>query len=839
MAGKASRGLQRGGTLALLTVFLSAVGCIVPAADVRVGFVAFEDFADEWGRYERVFGDLSEASGGALRFRLAAGTYGDVLHWLRQGLVDVAILSPGVAAASLCGDPASATDAIGTYLATKAMPPATSALAASADRVAGVRAGYHAACVVPLGSAIRTAADLRLAVTQGRVQLLFVHPLSVSGHLAPLSALRQLLSPEGLRLALTQAVFTSSHSTSVRLLGETVPGKSRVAFLYDDALAGQPEVEAGLRRVPWPELDGLRIPADAVVARRGYAGAAELAELLLQQRHGDGAPGFLRLAEGAAAYRAVQSWAGTAVAGENAADAQRVSLDEIGWLLLHEARSQRRTPRLALVLSGGGAKCAYQVGAVQAIEEKLAELRRLEPQCGLDIGLVVGTSGGALNALPVALGITATAAGQQSFRDLWRQMDQRELIRPPWRVRANLGLWLACIQIALVGALVRWRIADSARRLRIGAIGLLALALPVVVLSLPSWRPWGLLGPHHVLHHIWLWGSFGMLFAAHCLWVLAVAGLLCAAWGRHSAAVRRLPAACRYLPTFGIAVLPLLQGWTMLLGEESLSDGSGIERALSRKLTALVDGHLDREGLPPRDLGQARTEAERLRAASRQMLQRGLLRRDLVITGSCLSRTAPDLPDDLYFHARATAGSPAPGYGPRGIDLATRPELLLDVALGSSAIFPLFPARVLNDFPRPGERAELIDGGFAHNSPLEAAVLWGATHIILVNPSPERPIESGHLAANLSAAFRHLHQQAQLIDARHHGRAALFTLRPEPNPMCVLDFADTLIAEAVARGYDDARGVRRLGTEQWLGRPRFRKESGEPSHWVLVPPADP
>ena len=71
---------------------------------------------------------------------------------------------------------------------------------------------------------------------------------------------------------------------------------------------------------------------------------------------------------------------------------EKASLDEFGQLLLLYARSQPRPPRLALVLSGGGAKCSYQVGAVTALEEKLAELRRDNPEPGLDIGLVVGTA---------------------------------------------------------------------------------------------------------------------------------------------------------------------------------------------------------------------------------------------------------------------------------------------------------------------------------------------------------------------------------------------------------------------------------------------------------------
>ena len=64
--------------------------------------------------------------------------------------------------------------------------------------------------------------------------------------------------------------------------------------------------------------------------------------------------------------------------------------------------------RTAVVLSGGGAKCSYQAGAVIEIEANLAELnerRAKKNKEPVDIDLVVGTSGGAINALLVAAGV--------------------------------------------------------------------------------------------------------------------------------------------------------------------------------------------------------------------------------------------------------------------------------------------------------------------------------------------------------------------------------------------------------------------------------------------------
>jgi hypothetical protein len=129
----------------------------------------------------------------------------------------------------------------------------------------------------------------------------------------------------------------------------------------------------------------------------------------------------------------------------------------------------------------------------------------------------------------------------------------------------------------------------------------------------------------------------------------------------------------------------------------------------------------------------------------------------------------------------------------------------------------VFPSRTLPGFPSQGEQVELVDGGFAHNSPIEAAVLWGATHVFLIEATPQRRLPRRNFAENAAAAFVHLHRQTQLVDARSKKQVVVFTLAPEPPHLCVLDFADNLLAKSIQTGYDDAdRGA------------NFRKELGEP-----------
>jgi predicted acylesterase/phospholipase RssA len=160
--------------------------------------------------------------------------------------------------------------------------------------------------------------------------------------------------------------------------------------------------------------------------------------------------------------------------------------------------------------------------------------------------------------------------------------------------------------------------------------------------------------------------------------------------------------------------------------------------------------------------------------------------------------------------------------------LIDRPHILLDVVMGSGSIFPVFPPRQIADIPRPGEQIELVDGGFAHNSPVEAAVLWGATHIVLIEATPRTRSGRGNFLRNATSSFRHLHQQAQLLDARSRGKVVLFSLSPDPPHMCVLDFADNLIDASIQRGYRDATNAS-----------RFRKELGEPVFTSVRPDSGP
>ncbi len=150
--------------------------------------------------------------------------------------------------------------------------------------------------------------------------------------------------------------------------------------------------------------------------------------------------------------------------------------------------------------------------------------------------------------------------------------------------------------------------------------------------------------------------------------------------------------------------------------------------------------------------------------------------------------------------------------------------------MASGAIYPVFPARVFHDFPRIGQHIEIVDGSFAHRSPVEAAVLWGATHIILIQADPDELVPRGSFGANIAAALTHLYEQAQLTDLRTRQQAMVFNLAPRPPHIGLLDFASNLIDASIAKGYQEVRGENVPGAPQ---PPPFGKEVGVP-HFVLL-----
>lgn len=989
---------------------------------VRVGVVNYNGTKETHFNYQRVLSRMAASrTDRKIDFRLVDGAYDDVLEWYKSGLLNVAILSPGVIAELSTLDKWK-DDLKDYYVASEGLPPAaaTDPFAAAARRAPGTHFAYHSVCLVRADSPVRTAEDIKKLAEDHKVDFVFVHPLSVSGYILPEHVLRV---DYGIKTKEITPVWSYDHTQSLRELAEGAPdGAVRVAFVKDNVKAPGKASEAApfmkkFRQVPMPQLDddeGL-IPQDVVLIHPNFIEHKPLIDELFINYGTSvargGAPkndddslwkAYAPHKEWGDEYKRVVEWLRHVDGQIDTSAQQYLTLEQIVGKLRNYKRSNARPPRLALVLSGGGAKCAYQLGAIQAIEDELDFHRDEQDKRDIDINLVVGTSGGAINALCVALGVTEDGDGLGALKKTWENFEQSTFFEP-WRpFTATIGLFIGLLQVIMITLGVRLFAAEkinwhrhagkiavlmlllaallSATRFKAWAVipalvlflitcarlfanptrawwkhagrAMLALALLEAAAAFLDWEPlrhteflvagilllcqllviivavrihdaftdrwwrrslavfavvaaveavaasragyWrslALLGKNHITHHLWLLLTIGSLWTV--LSLAAVGGLLL--WigkkqfpGWRPMGYNIIPSGRKMVTfrrtlltrlTLALAAIVALQLSLTLFHNDSLSNSAGLQGAMAKQVPPLV-----RKGYGALIVVGDSDEA-RLSDLSRQIVERDLLRRDLIITsmmlpaqeggaqpatgdGECGRAAAGADTSDWYFYydhsdaaqaadkeAHAAADSHAAAAAVTHVESSDRlirkdprfrslrcgeyRDKLMDVVIGSSSIFPVFQPRPLTASAPGGgiatTSAEMIDGGFAHNSPVEAAVRWGATHVILVEASPEerQGARSDYLLANSVSAFNYLFNQAQLTDARSRSEVEVFSLRPQSlhprgkgaadhNPcadnyalgddgsltvganMCTFDFIDFIVSGAIDRGLSDA-----------------------------------
>ncbi|MBW2499050.1 MAG: patatin-like phospholipase family protein [Deltaproteobacteria bacterium] len=80
-------------------------------------------------------------------------------------------------------------------------------------------------------------------------------------------------------------------------------------------------------------------------------------------------------------------------------------------------------PELAIVMSGGGARAAYQVGLLQALAERVPDLR---------VPILTGVSAGAINAAHLANHPDGFAEAIDDLRRLWLGLTTEDVFRTDW-----------------------------------------------------------------------------------------------------------------------------------------------------------------------------------------------------------------------------------------------------------------------------------------------------------------------------------------------------------------------------------------------------------------------
>ena len=930
-----------------------------PPDVITVGVSEYQNIEETYERYTHFF---TEVAGKAspqrpVLFRVAIGTYNEVLDWYATKKIDVAVLAAMPTAELLStADETERANILNGYLGTlgehinqPALPThSLKELFPEDDDLTRSRKNlnadfyYRTTLVVRNDSPLKKVEDLKDRRFSDVIKYIFVRPYSVSGFILPNSFLK---NREKILVGSDQLEFSSQHDLSlVRLLNPTKAdpygGRFLVAFVFDKAKYKSEAAGSSFRRLldDTNSLENARIPYNAIIVNhnllpeRFRAVKLEVEGLLntwhtqAETRDSDFRLQITKPEDWRHEYDGVITW--LADADLPSTLLYRSSLHQIIDDLKEYKKSQRETPRLALVLSGGGAKCAYQAGAIGEIEKQLGK-------AGLDINLVVGTSGGSINALLVALGVTRDEHGQNALNELWVNFQDKDFFQPspvfkfffglvlglfhtliltalslafarevvPWKpLTTGFGIFVAfeifalqhsgtsgftiaivifieALLLASLIALLRvlraslqdwWRVA-GATMLMSSITGYVLRAIPES--SLPSW----ILDNSDWRQHSWaaMRVAGGWAFP----WPLVLGMIMVVLGFRRKPQINWNPFLVQLLSASMLAT-SLFLIWDVYTREDSLSRVDGIKGELLRGIPDL----LNRSGSNMK-VKSAESPDSALADLSEQILNNpAILRRDLIITASRLptyekeyqkinskcgsnvrEREGNSLPSDLYFYLpgqdlKQGASQPGPSReDARFISLSTNPSKLLNVVVGSSTIYPIFPSQPLTDVcltredsanQQVSERVagiRIVDGGYIHNSPIDAARRWGATHILVIEASPRDPeSEPRTFPQHAGYAFNFLFEQAQRVDIEAETAGELFSLRPtsdcdrkqthrhadvgqgtkecDPDPkphIDLFDFEQRLLSNATEVGRRDVAGSEPL-FERVAGPPLFR-----------------
>jgi predicted acylesterase/phospholipase RssA len=862
-----------------------------PATPYRIGIVAYDDIQERARTMKRYFSELHH------EVTFASGTAEEVLDWVNEGAVDIAVLSPGAFTATgpwTDEDPDFRTTWNCRYLITHALPISQSPFASPERKVRTDLFRYQPLCLMNKASLEELGIDpsnpvekLKEAAAAGKLQFVFADPLSLSGTIVPRAQLNEM------KIAWKeQAEFSFGVSDTLEMLLDepeiTVAGKKRcrVGFVFDGTIPrvwspesenGKDANEAAANAKVWlleqmgknlqvvklplpiepPRLESDGLPTEVWVVRPDFKlqNIKKLRKQLCDVHFPDSDRSLFQDQSNPATLNCiadrVRMWAdlgGIDLRKTRKRDGSSIS--EILDSMRHFQRRYHKSPRLALVLSGGGAKCAYQAGAIGSIERQLLARRDFTvlaptgPDGGNprmlapEINLVVGTSGGALNALPTAMRITADPTTKDALANVWKKIHLTRLLQPYFIVRLLLGLflgltllfvtWLISMPFARLAGANQPSVSQESKKTvsspSLSARAPLILYIFLMVVLLIFWGV-NFFWPDRVLfmapksrvwyYFFWLPLNLG---AGWAVIVLGAGATVHAIRSGTAAGFERL-----FWRRLAVVVASsVLLTLVVLCVNKSLSDG-----ATMRELVVTHFGKLLKKG---KQSGSSRTDGElelqstRLSAAicdpDRQRT------RDLVMTVSVLGKRGSS---DRYLYLPANADSPVPNYDQRGIHLCGGCESnyaedrtqLINLMMASGTIFPIFPSHWLRD-PASESDTPFIDGGFAHNIPVEAAVDWGATHIIVIEASP--PIdtsEQGSLLGNLGIAFDHLFAQAQLTDVRSRESVEIYTLQPKEEVLKTLDFVPALTKKAVQQGEKDASAADG-GFRQFSRVPKFK-----------------
>jgi predicted acylesterase/phospholipase RssA len=164
-------------------------------------------------------------------------------------------------------------------------------------------------------------------------------------------------------------------------------------------------------------------------------------------------------------------------------------------------------------------------------------------------------------------------------------------------------------------------------------------------------------------------------------------------------------------------------------------------------------------------------------------------------------------------------------------------ELVLRVAFASGSPFPVFPPHRIALGAKATEQKLFVDGGYAHNVPVEAAKRLGARRVLVISSSPRpdsatpngknsnfKPV--GDFAWMLRMIVPYLYERSQVEDALSAEDLLVASVAPSASANgwpFLTDFRDVVIDRMLNEAEDDVK--RRIGTIENWAQPSFERRT--------------
>lgn len=508
--------------------------------------------------------------------------------------------------------------------------------------------------------------------------------------------------------------------------------------------------------------------------------------------------------------------------------------------------------RTAVILSGGGAKSAYEAGVLKALEDN-----------HVLVDLVIGTSAGALNALLYAVGETDRLYNGQGT-GIWQRLSKDSILREGLLstfysrvVSRKLAVLLSMVSVLnLFFFTVGFSIAfATGRRLYFKNfsygfnallenfwMGMLYGLLVLIVLIILEYLFMG-----SVLHTIYHWLRIK----------LGITPINDESLHQLRSAARRIPRFTQKILTRSLRLPADVLDAERLVSSihhvepPSYFSSHPLEQLLCREIQSILAEHgVTASSNEPKDLGLTFTtwHNSKLNNGAPRFRELMVTATDLNAKSECLFFALRDAYRtglieerlkryDLDTNEEFIQSQGIDHCGPDYVDLAYEENgtLLLDALIASTSIIGVFPPRKIK-LPAKGYWRVIepphtfVDGGFGNNTPIRDAIEAGASQLIVVQVEAKNVVEPLSNPEELNATLPCLMRTVETVldttvddDYRYYElwnkyapenkRVKMAIIQPKSSlSIATLDFDGGIspngtkvpLSAACARGYSDA-----------------------------------